>query len=745
MKHHSTARQKSGHSVIRTNPGWPLDRRQFLQTSFWGLALAGAFPRSSHKTGGQNASSSNVDAALLHLAEQMDRYHKSFDVYTDFGSAGNHFLALAKIGDDLDAVDIDLCSRESLYSGFSAIKNSFRNTTGTNFGGWLFLNGVLTGEEHQPRLNFGDIANAGADLRDATRLTFRARGASGGEQIEFFIGGIGRDSFTGAPNKPFPDSTPRIPPAGTTVTLTSDWSLYTIDLTGADLSYLSGGFAWLASARKNPQGAVFWLDDIQFDKARLEEPRLILSYVTSANDAFDIVHRNVAFTQDSSILMLAFMARGSEDDWRRAKLIADALVYAQGHDRFYSDGRLRNAYQAGDLTLPPGWTPNGKTGVVRLPTITDCSGRPAFEDRFQVSSTTGNILWAVISLLTYFQRMGGSQYLDAARMLGEWIRRRQQTAGLGGFRGGFEGFDKPSAEFPNDPVEVPWANTEHNLAAFAGFTKLFQATNDSTWSELAAHARKFIDDLFDAPTGCFLSGTKNATTLDRDAVLLPPQALSLLALPDGVRTFSAVIECAEQHHKANQGGFTGFDYNDDRDGVWFEGTSYLILAYNKARQASKAAELIAQLRQAQNLARNANGKGIVAASKDGVTTGFFRGSNEPQLLFNRLHTSATAWYVFAESGVNPFYLFDSRTPSITACSIKGKKLFVCGDGFDEGAVILLNGEKQKTANDSENPTTLLIAKKSGKKVSLDDKLRVQNSDGTLSQEFTFSGSSSGCA
>src|SRR5262245_6502544 len=29
-------------------------------------------------------------------------------------------------------------------------------------------------------------------------------------------------------------------------------------------------------------------------------------------------------------------------------------------DCFYKDGRIRNAYQGGDLILPPGWTPSGR-------------------------------------------------------------------------------------------------------------------------------------------------------------------------------------------------------------------------------------------------------------------------------------------------------------------------------------------------------------------------------------------------
>ena len=34
-------------------------------------------------------------------------------------------------------------------------------------------------------------------------------------------------------------------------------------------------------------------------------------------------------------------------DQQRAKQIVDAIVYAQNNDRFYTDGRIRNAYRGG--------------------------------------------------------------------------------------------------------------------------------------------------------------------------------------------------------------------------------------------------------------------------------------------------------------------------------------------------------------------------------------------------------------
>jgi PKD repeat protein len=76
---------------------------------------------------------------------------------------------------------------------------------------------------------------------------------------------------------------------------------------------------------------------------------------------------------------------------------------------------------------------------------------------------------------------------------------------------------------------------------------------------------------------------------------------------------------------------------------------------------------------------------------------------------------------------------------ITAASVRKKKLFIFGDGFDIGAKILLNGELQKTRNDDQNPTTKLIGKKSGKNIARGQTvfLQVKNSDDRVSEEFSF--------
>ena len=95
------------------------------------------------------------------------------------------------------------------------------------------------------------------------------------------------------------------------------------------------------------------------------------------------------------------------------------------------------------------------------------------------------------------------------------------------------------------------------------------------------------------------------------------------------------------------------------------------------------------------------------------------------------------------TALNSAELYDPNAPipapRITSALVEGKKLILVGENFDDGAVILLNGEELITKNDSANPQTTLIAKKAGKRVNVGDKLQVRNPNGSMSQEFSFAG------
>jgi hypothetical protein len=80
----------------------------------------------------------------------------------------------------------------------------------------------------------------------------------------------------------------------------------------------------------------------------------------------------------------------------------------------------------------------------------------------------------------------------------------------------------------------------------------------------------------------------------------------------------------------------------------------------------------------------------------------------------------------------------TTSPKISTASASGKKLFVFGESFQMGAVVLLNGDEQATLNDDDF-SHLLRCKKAGKKIApgATVTLRVLNPDGTLSDPFSF--------
>ncbi|MDP2920962.1 MAG: hypothetical protein Q8O12_01145 [Candidatus Omnitrophota bacterium] len=170
---------------------------------------------------------------------------KGFNVYTDAKAPDNHYIPAGYMGDYSD-VKIETASFDNPHSGTTCIKATYSNAVsqGARWAGMYW---------QSPANNWGD-KKGGFDLTGATKLTFWARGAKGEERIEEFkLGGI-----TGL----YPDSD--IAGIGP-VMLTQDWKKYEIDLSGKDLSYISGGFCWATNIDVNPEGAVFYLDDIKYE------------------------------------------------------------------------------------------------------------------------------------------------------------------------------------------------------------------------------------------------------------------------------------------------------------------------------------------------------------------------------------------------------------------------------------------------------------------------------------------------
>ena len=191
------------------------------------------------------------------------------------------------------------------------------------------------GTDRLPTENRGDIPGAGVNLTGAKKLTWWARGQEGGEIVKFFAFGAGHDR-----GKTFADSNAEV---NRLVTLEKEWKQNEIDVSQSRLEYVLSGFGWVVSAAESGdrREVNFFVDEIQYDKPCLDERRLLLSYDTQRfSTRSDAVLRNVAYTYDNAIALMAFIAAGERD---RAASLAEALKYAQENnpERFWVGGAAK--------------------------------------------------------------------------------------------------------------------------------------------------------------------------------------------------------------------------------------------------------------------------------------------------------------------------------------------------------------------------------------------------------------------
>jgi hypothetical protein len=134
------------------------------------------------------------------------------------------------------------------------------------------------------------------------------------------------------------------------------------------------------------------------------------------------------------------------------------------------------------------------------------------------------------------------------------------------------------------------------------------------------------------------------------------------------------------------------------------------------------------------------------AANDGLAFDYFGGSvalGDNTLLvgtsqndFSKKGTPqhGTAYYFAAGVEAN-------TDPQIHSVKVKGKKLIVTGTNFEAPSFVYLNGERQKkSANDLDNPTTMVIGLKAGKLIAPGATVSIQvknDTTGKLSSEFIF--------
>lgn len=191
--------------------------------------------------------------AVNMLQAQTTPAEDAFYIYKDVNYADNHFTPSGYMGDVGDITINNAfdkgCVAETCIQVVYTKKGNGPNKC--NYPAPCKWAGVYWQE---PPNNWCDetLKDKGiAALSAYTRLVFAAK-AERNCKIEFKVGGLPCDSLQ--------------PPRSIVAELTPEWKDFTIDLSGANLTHIVGGFVWATNWDTNPDGATFYLDNIRFEK-----------------------------------------------------------------------------------------------------------------------------------------------------------------------------------------------------------------------------------------------------------------------------------------------------------------------------------------------------------------------------------------------------------------------------------------------------------------------------------------------
>jgi hypothetical protein len=296
-----------------------------------------------------------------------------------------------------------------------------------------------------------------------------------------------------------------------------------------------------------------------------------------------------------------------------ARPLADALVFLMDHDEI-PDGRLHAAYWANDLLDPAG----------QYTSILDPDIAP------------GNMSWAGIAFARFYAATGERDYLEAATKIGDWILSNcKRTDSAGGFSGGLLGWNYD---------QVNWRATEHNIDVYSFGQILYELTGEERWRSMARHAQEFVQSMFVASDGYYMTGTRgpDGADLNPSPIAADTQSWAALASIDQRENVDRALQWLLDNLLVREiidgREYVGIRFSSEGQHIVSEVTAGVAAAlWLNGRQAD-AQTLIDGLAEIQAFAPRHDGEGIVATPfPGGAQTGY--GSSYP----NSLHVASTAW------------------------------------------------------------------------------------------------------
>jgi hypothetical protein len=409
----------------------------------------------------------------------------------------------------------------------------------------------------------------------------------------------------------------------------------------------------------------------------------------------DQVNRNIASIYEASLAILALAARHSASDVTDALRIADALVYAQGHenagDPLPGRGGLHNAYESGFMALLNSQDSGAQAGQVRLAGFTMANACGEYHYCLVLDGASGgNNAFVILALLKAYKLSGKAKYLNAAIAVGNWIQQQLTAPGNQGYGGYYVGYPDEGA---TKTVETG-KSTENNADIYAAFsalaaveTTLGKKSAAAQWNGWAKIAGDFVIKMYDGSHGCFYAGTAPKGTtgagIKPTGIMNGPDEINGYDFFDSNSFAYLAMSKSKQYSQAVSWGkvasclsrfqssaaasghtYSGYDIVTQPDsgpnGVAWEFTGQAAVVTKTA--GGNPSSILANIAYAQAHAPFADGLGLVAATLDGATSSppyspppYGQCLATPfQCIPERVGLAATVWAIFAETSINPF-------------------------------------------------------------------------------------------
>lgn len=348
-----------------------------------------------------------------------------------------------------------------------------------------------------------------------------------------------------------------------------------------------------------------------------------------------------AFIYDNALAVVVLCEVGGQS---YAEKIADAVVFAQTHDRSFNDGRLRNAYNSGNPKSDAGRSLVGGKVTVGLPGF--WSDGKWQEDFYNVSTSTGNMAWVIIALCRAAEGaedVKKVEYITAAERAADFVLTLKSPEG--GFTAGYDGWD-------DTQTKATYISTEHNIDLICAFRDIADLTGNSEkskeYTDASEYAKRFVLSMYDAEKGCVYAGTENdGITVSKNILPIDTNTLTILALGSDFPGRYKAVSVVEELISVGD----GFDFGSgDLDGIWNEGTAQMALCYKELGNTAKYNTVIKYLKS-----QYGSDGSVPAADRDGVSTGFALSGTDTLWEYNNDRSiAATCWCAMAVLGFNPF-------------------------------------------------------------------------------------------